>query len=86
MSGLEEDRAHQLLTGSPVARDVDVRTWQEDESPYSKLIQGLKDRGVTSGRLGLEETIEFVFADAIARAGAPHFRSSAPHQLQRVAA
>jgi Xaa-Pro dipeptidase len=29
---------------------------------------------MTSGRLGLEETIEFVFADAIARAGAPSFQ------------
>jgi len=70
----EEDRAHELLTGGPFARDADVRTWEEDESPYSKLIQGLKDRGVTSGRLGLEETIEFVFADAIAHAGAPSFQ------------
>jgi Xaa-Pro dipeptidase len=70
----EEDRAHELLTGSPLARDADVRTWEEDESPYNKLIQGLKDRGVNSGRLGLEETIEFVFADGIARAGAPAFQ------------
>jgi Xaa-Pro dipeptidase len=70
----EEDRAHELLAGSPLARDADIRTWEEDENPYSKLIQGLKDRGVTSGRLGLEETIEFVFADGIARAGAPAFQ------------
>jgi Xaa-Pro dipeptidase len=70
----EEDRAHELLAGSPLPRDADVRTWEEDESPYIKLIQALKDRGVTAGRLGLEETIEFVFADAIARAGAPAFQ------------
>jgi Xaa-Pro dipeptidase len=70
----EEDRAHELLAGTPIARDADVRTWQEDESPYDKLIQALKDRGVTSGRLGVEETIEFVFADGIAHAGAPAFQ------------
>jgi Xaa-Pro dipeptidase len=70
----EEDRAHELLAGTPIARDADVRTWQEDESPYDKLIRALKDRGVTSGRIGLEETIEFVFADGIAHAGAPAFQ------------
>jgi Xaa-Pro dipeptidase len=70
----EEDRAHESLANSPLARDADVRTWEEDENPYTMLIQGLKDRGMTSGRLGLEETIEFVFADAIARAGAPSFQ------------
>lgn len=70
----EEGRAHELLAATPFARDADVRTWQEDESPYNKLIQGLKDRGVSSGRLGLEETIEFVFADGIAHAGAPAFQ------------
>jgi Xaa-Pro dipeptidase len=69
----EEDRAHELLAGTSFAR-ADVRTWQEDESPYVRLIQGLKDRDVTRGRVGVEETIKFVFADGIARAGAPAFQ------------
>ncbi|HEX4135745.1 MAG TPA: Xaa-Pro peptidase family protein [Bryobacteraceae bacterium] len=69
----EEDRAHELLAGTSFAR-ADVRTWQEDESPYARLIQGLKDRGVTRGRVGVEETIKFVFADGIAHAGAPAFQ------------
>jgi Xaa-Pro dipeptidase len=67
----ESDRAHELLASTPFARDADVRTWQEDESPYVRLVQGLKDRGVTSGRLGIEETVKFVFADGIARAASP---------------
>lgn len=70
----EEDRAHELLAGTPFAKDADIRTWEEDESPYNRLIQGLKDRGVTSGRVGVEETIPFVFADGIAHAGAPAFQ------------
>jgi Xaa-Pro dipeptidase len=38
------------------------------------LFQGLKDRGITGGRIGVEETVRFVFADGIARAGAPDFK------------
>src|SRR6185369_17201194 len=37
----------------------DVRTWQEDESPYQLVASILKDRGVVSGRLGVEETVRF---------------------------
>ena len=70
----EQDRAHELLATTPFAKDADIRTWEEDENPYDKLIQGLKDRGVTRGRIGIEETIKFVFADGIAHAGAPAFR------------
>jgi Xaa-Pro dipeptidase len=70
----EEDRARELIAGTPFAHDADIRTWEEDESPYSKLIQGLKDRGVARGRVGVDETIKFVFADGIAHAGAPAFQ------------
>lgn len=70
----EEGRARELLAGTPLATNADIRTWQEDESPYQRLIQGLKDRGMTSGRIGVDETLKFVFADGIARAGAPAFQ------------
>src|SRR5499425_3243692 len=53
----------------------DVRTWQEDESPYQLVASILKDRGVASGRLGVEETVRFAFADGIAKA-APSIRIS----------
>jgi Xaa-Pro dipeptidase len=69
----ESDRAHELLAATPFAQDndADVRTWQEDESPYVRLAGGLKDRGVISGRVGIEETAPFVFADGIAHAAGP---------------
>ena len=51
----------------------DVRTWQEDESPYQLVASILKDRGVASGRLGVEETVRFAFSDGIAKA-APALR------------
>src|SRR5436190_19851681 len=43
--GFEEARARELIeTGGR-----DVRTWQEDESPYRLVAQILKDRGVSTG-------------------------------------
>lgn len=71
----EQDRARELLTGTPFGKDPDIRVWEEDESPYLRLFQGLKDRGITNGRIGIEETVKFVFADGIAQAGAPAFKT-----------
>jgi Xaa-Pro dipeptidase len=59
----EEGRAHEQIAGAPDGENPDVRTWQEDESPYQRVAQGLKERGMASGRLGIEETVRFVFAD-----------------------
>jgi Xaa-Pro dipeptidase len=65
----EEGRAEELIALGPFAGDkADIRTWQEDESPFARVAQGLKDRGITSGRLGVEETVKFVFADGVAQA------------------
>ena len=47
---------------------ADVRTWNEDESPYALVARGLKDRGVSTGRVGIEETTKFVWSDGIASA------------------
>jgi Xaa-Pro dipeptidase len=64
----EERRAHeQFETGPLGGGDVDVRTWHEHEDPYERLAQGLADRGIATGRLGIEETVRFVFSDGIAR-------------------
>jgi Xaa-Pro dipeptidase len=67
----EEGRAREQLSGAPDGEQPDVRTWQEDESPYQRVAQGLKERGMASGKLGIEETVRFFFADGIAKA-APH--------------
>ena len=47
---------------------ADVRAWEEDESPYALLAAILRDRKVASGRVGVEETMPFVFADGLAAA------------------
>jgi Xaa-Pro aminopeptidase len=64
----EEGRAHEQLANAPDGDKPDVRTWQEDESPYQRVAQGLKERGLASGKLGIEETVRFFFADGIAKA------------------
>ena len=64
----EEDRAKEILGASPV-QNADIRTWQENESPFTLLVQSLKDRGIRTGRLGIEETVKYVFSDSIAKAG-----------------
>jgi Xaa-Pro dipeptidase len=45
----------------------DVRAWEEHESPYALLATILKDRGVTGGRIGIEEAMPFVFVDGLAK-------------------
>ena len=64
----EEGRAREQLANAPDAGHADVRVWQEDENPYQLVAQGLKERGISTGKLGMEETIRFVFADSIAKA------------------
>ncbi|MGC1450870.1 MAG: Xaa-Pro peptidase family protein [Candidatus Sulfotelmatobacter sp.] len=64
----EQGRAREQLSNAPDGEQPDVRVWQEDESPYQRIAQGLKERGIASGKIGLEETVRFVFADGIAKA------------------
>ena len=64
----EEDRVREVLTDSPFSPNIEIRTFQEDESPFERVAAGLKSRGIATGRLGIEETVKFVFADSIAQA------------------
>jgi Xaa-Pro dipeptidase len=49
---------------------AEVRAWQEDESPTKIVAAALADRGIRTGRVGVEETAAFTFFD--------HFRAAAP--------
>lgn len=65
----EEDRAREQIGLGPFGGGhADVRTWNEDESPYALVAQGLKDRGIATGRVGMEENAKFVWSDSIALA------------------
>ena len=61
----EEDRAREQLARGPLG-DAQVYTWEEHESPYERVAQGLRDRGISTGRLGAEETMQFRFSNGIA--------------------
>jgi Xaa-Pro dipeptidase len=64
----EEGRAREQIGRFGNSSQADVRVWQEDESPYQRVAQGLKDRSIATGTIGLEETTRFVFAEEIAQA------------------
>ncbi len=64
----EEERAREQIAKGPLGTSADVRTWEEHESPYERVAQGLKDRGISTGRLGIEETVRFVFSNGVAQA------------------
>jgi len=66
--GFEEGRAREQIKNAPEGEHPDVRIWQEDESPYQRLAQGLQDRGMATGTIGLEETIRFVFCEGMSKA------------------
>jgi Xaa-Pro dipeptidase len=56
----EELRARELIRFGN-----DIRTWEEDESPYKRVAQILRDRGITSGKIGIEERVRFFLFDGI---------------------
>src|SRR5437763_7198441 len=63
LPGFEEMRARELIHVGG-----DIRVWQEDESPYQRIAQAMKDRGVASGRIGMEESVRFFVFDGIRKA------------------
>ena len=69
----EEDRAREQIAGGPGGNNAEVRTWHEDESPYQRIAEGLKDRKLSSGNMGMEETVRYVFSEGLSKA-APGMR------------
>jgi Xaa-Pro dipeptidase len=63
----EEDRAREQLALGPLG-GAEVRTWEEHESPYLRVAEGLRDRGISGGRIGAEETMQFRFSNGVAQA------------------
>jgi len=64
----EEDRAREQIALGPGGKDPRVLIWQEDQSPYQRVAAGMRERGITTGTVGIEETVRFVFSDGIAKA------------------
>ena len=75
----EEDRARELLESGPFGKDADILTWQEDENPFALTVKGLRDRGIATGTVGLDENMKFIFAESLAKAGPQlHFVTAVP--------
>jgi Xaa-Pro dipeptidase len=68
----EEGRVRERMEAQPAtlpsASTTRVYTWNEDEDPYKLLAKALKESGIATGRIGIEERTQFVFADGIAHA------------------
>jgi Xaa-Pro dipeptidase len=64
----ERDRAAEQIEAGPLKGSADVLTWEEHESPYQRIAEGLRARGLTTGRVGVEETVRYVFASGTAAA------------------
>lgn len=56
----EEERARELIKFGN-----DIRTWEEDESPYRRVVEIFRDRGIRAGRIGIEERVRFFLYDGI---------------------
>jgi Xaa-Pro dipeptidase len=68
----EEGRVRERMDARPAtlpsSSTTRVYTWNEDDDPYKLLAKALKDAGIVTGRIGVEERTQFVFADGIAHA------------------
>ena len=68
----EEARAREVIRFSN-----DVRVWQEDENPGAHVAQVIRDRGLATRRIGIEQRARFFLADLI--------RTASPAVEQRIA-
>ena len=57
---LREPRFRELIT---IGNKVIV--WQEDESPYSKIVEAFDITGTSNGKIGIEEQVRFFIYDGI---------------------
>lgn len=48
---------------------ADVRPWDEHESPFARIVQALRDRGVVSGAIAFENTTRLFIVDGVKAAG-----------------
>ena len=54
--------------GAEGTKGVEVRVWEEDESPYEVVAGIFKDYGISEGPVGVEETVRYFAFDGIRKA------------------
>ena len=73
LPGFEEMRARELIQPGQ-----EIRIWQEDESPYQRIAAILKDHGIASGRVGMEESVRFFVFDGVRKLAKLDYVSAQP--------
>lgn len=64
----EEDRAREQIASGPFGgAKADVRTWEEHENPDERVREGLRDRGLSTGTVGIEEYTYYTYADRLGK-------------------
>lgn len=61
--GFEEGRLREQMRWP-----MELRVWQEDESPYAIIEKWFGERGIRGGQIGVEESTRYVFFDGLRRA------------------
>ncbi len=79
LPAFEEMRARELIHVGD-----DIRIWQEDESPYERIVRGLQDRGAATGRVAIDDAARFFVFDGI-RKLAPNLGYVAAQQVLQAA-
>ncbi len=69
----EEERTIEQARLGPLGAETAVLTWEEHEDPYAMVARGLRDAGIASGAVGIEETVKYVFSAGVG-AAAPQMR------------
>jgi Xaa-Pro dipeptidase len=50
----------------------DVRPWNEPDSPFQRILRGLRDRGAAKGVVAVESTVRFFIVDGLRQASSAH--------------
>jgi Xaa-Pro dipeptidase len=69
----EEERTVEQARLGPLGAQTSVLTWEEHEDPYALVAKGLRDAGLSTGAIGIEETVKYVFSAGVGSA-APQMR------------
>lgn len=69
----EEERTLEQARLGPLGAQTAVLTWEEHENPYEQVAKGLRDAGIATGAIGIEETVKYVFSAGVG-AAAPQLR------------
>ena len=64
----ERERLNEIFGTFPSRESTLTFLWQENESPFALMKRALADAGISTGTLGMEEHVQYAFANSIAAA------------------